>query len=267
MTSITSPIIRTKSLINFKQFHANTQLKSTLSNAQSILPNYPLHSILQKRHSKKRVRFELKLESVQEESSSVVNQENSVVPPTNRISNTWQDIKLLQKAYVKALEKPTLPKTAPSGSKRPSRPSLSPDFDNENSFCSRSFIVENRSPQVVIDFYAVTTPPFYLPTVLHRQGLTSKKLQNSDRKHSLTSVDSSLKQRIHLSTPPRSIPSRKPTNSFNDKKFFSPIVKRIDLTLPTMKDLHPNEKLIRIDNSSRLKMIKEHLQSKKNFLG
>ncbi|CAF1427233.1 unnamed protein product [Adineta ricciae] len=248
MTTITSPIIREKPLTSLKSICTNTSLKST---SQSVLPNYPL---VRKRHTKKRVRFELKLESVQEETSSIVNKESPISKPTTRIVNSWHDNKLLRNAYIKALDKPNTPKRFLSEGKRPSRPSLSPLPDEDNPLCSRSFVV---------DLSSATTSSFYLPNISQRRALTPKKFLSVERQHSVTFVDSSLKQRRHSATPPRSIPSRKTVNSIGDRKFFSPIVKRIDLALPSIKDLNPNERLIRIDNSSQLKLINDSAQSKK----
>ena len=219
------------------------------STPQPILPNYPL---VRKRHVKKRVRFELTLESVQEETSSIVNKESLINQPTARISNPWQDNKLLRNAYIKSLDKP---KRSLSDAKRPSRPSLSPLPDEDNPLYSRSFVV---------DLSSATASSYYLPNISQRRALTPKRFLNAERKRSATPVDFSLKQRLHLATPPRSIPSRRSMSSAGDQKFFSPIVKRIDLVLPSMKDLNPNERLIRIDNSSRLKLITDSTQSKKS---
>ncbi|CAF1220184.1 unnamed protein product [Adineta ricciae] len=244
MTTATSPIIREKPLINLKSICKNASLKST---SQSVLPNYPL---VRKRHTKKRVRFELKLESVQEETSSIVNKESPIAEPTTRFVNSWHDNKLLRNAYIKALDKANTPKRILSEAKRPSRPSLSPLPDEGNPLYSRSFVV---------DLSSTTTSSFYLPNISQRRALTPKKFLSVERQHSATFFDSSLKQRLHSATSPR-----RSVNPIGDRKFFSPIVKRIDLALPSIKDLNPNERLIRIDNCSQLKLIHDSTQAKKH---
>ena len=235
--------------MSLKSICTNTVLKTT---SQSFLPNNPL---VRKHNTKKRVRFELKLESVQEETSSVVTKESPRTKPMTPIVHSWHDNKLLRSAYIKALDKPNTPKRILSKAKRPSRPSLSPLPDEDNPLYSRSF---------VIDLTSATTSSFFLPNISQRRALTPKKFLNVERQHSATFVDSSVKQRLHSATPARSVPPRRSMNSIGDRKFFSPIVKRIDFTLPSINELNPNERLIRIDNCSQLKLINGSAPSRKH---
>jgi hypothetical protein len=122
--------------------------------------------------------------------------------------------------------------------------------------------MRNKSPELVMDLFALTTPPFYLPSIVHRTK-TTKKTNDNESRQSLNFVDFSLKKRVHLATPPRSIRSRKIIDSTSKKTHWCSPVKRIDLTLPVMKDLHCNEKLIRTDNPFGIKTINECFQTKK----
>jgi hypothetical protein len=122
--------------------------------------------------------------------------------------------------------------------------------------------MQNKSPELVMDLFGLTTPPLYLPSIIHRTK-TTKQTNDNESRQSFNFVDCSLKKRVHLATPPRSIRSRKILDSASKKTHWCPSVKRIDLTLPVMKDLHCNEKLIRTDNPFITKTINECFQTKK----
>ncbi|CAF1288922.1 unnamed protein product [Adineta steineri] len=244
MTTVKNPLARARLLQNISTKRTHT---TSFSNPQNILPNYPLIIPSQNRPRKKRVRFQLKLESVKEEKgSSVSNNSNStgiIAQLEKKTFDSLRESRLLHSPRITNLPKQDHSSSAIPKIKRPSRPSLSPE--------SQDSLVYSRS--------------FSMETFIHRPVSPRKDINNGKRQ-SPTFSDSSSKQRLHLATLSRFIQSKKIPIPMNDKNYLLPIVKRIDLISPTMKEAHSNEKLIQIENYIRIKTMKERFPSKKTSL-
>jgi len=254
-------LIGARPLSRLTSVRASTPLKSALSSIQPILPNIVSSTILQKHRTKKRVRFALKLEPVEEDSPLILERENSVVakPKSNkRVIDPWREDGPLYGAYIEYLETKDALTPEIIETNRPS--TAEPDVEPPT--YTHTFLIQSKSPEMVIDSIRVSTPTRHLPRILHR--ITANK--KTDRKSASPVIDSYLKQRINSSTPTRHIQSKKVPNTVCRNQITSkyPTVKRADLALPVIKTLNSsNEKVIRSDRPIETNIVNEFIHTKK----
>jgi hypothetical protein len=249
---------------------ANTPLKSCFSTTiQPILPGLLSPTILEKRQSKKRVRFALKLDAIEEDSLSPdPNPENRVLSPTKpnkRIIDPWREGGPLYGAYVEYLEKQDTLTPDICDTNRPSRPLPLPESELESPVYTHTFVIQNKSPEVLLDAITITAPPLHLPRIVQQTPI-NKRISTNNKKQSVPIISPYTIQRTKVVTPPRQIQSRKLPSPVNHKNNLTPIhptVKRGDITLPSIKELNSNEKSIRTDSSLGIKSNNEYLQTKK----
>ncbi len=170
----------------------------------------------------------------------------------------WREDGPLYGAYVEYLQtKDNLtPEISETNQSSPS------ELEVESSTYTHTFVIQSKSPEVVIDSITVSTPSRHLPRLVH-QAKTTKKTNNR-KQPSPSVVDSFLKPGVNVSAAPRHIQSRKiPVNNKNRLNSTYPIVKRADLTLPSIKTLNSNEKILRTEYPIETKLVNEYLPSKK----
>ncbi|CAF2597021.1 unnamed protein product [Rotaria sp. Silwood2] len=250
---------------------ASTPLKSSFSTIQPILPNTPSTTVSQKRQTKKRVRFALKLDTVEERLSLSKNAKPvvSTTKSNKRITDPWRQDGPLYGAYVEYLEKQGALASDITEIHRPSRPvppSLpSHESELESSAHTKTSFTRNKSSEFVVESITVTASPTNLPRIVHPTTVTRKNNYNN-RRPSLPIIDPDFKQRIDPTISPHTIQSRKTPGSVSYKNHSNSInsaAKQTDFALPLIKDIKSKEKLIRTDNSVGRKIVNENSQSKK----
>jgi hypothetical protein len=237
-------------------------LKPSYSTASPNLPDILSSAVLHKRRTQKRVRFALKLEPVEEDSlpSSRELSASSVSKSSRRVVDPWRHGGPLYGAYVEYLEKhdALTSHDTPTRRPQPPPPPRAPEPGAEPPTYTHTFVIQSKSPEIVINSITVSTPPLHLPRILHRTKKTNKP--------QLPVIDSYVKQQLTLSTSPRMTHSRKSTNSPDPKNHYASVhaaLKRAELNIPAPTGLHPNNKIIQTNNSSGSKSPNDHLQTKK----
>ena len=226
-------------------------MKSALATLQPILPDIASPNVLPRNQPKKRVRFALKLEPEEEKSVTPVDQEQIptfIVNSTKRVSDPWRTNGPLYGVYTEYLEKKDHPTLELLDLNRPGTPVPEP----ESSTYTHTFLIQSKIPEIVVDSITVSTPTRHLPRIAQRTKATKTTVRKSP---SPVAIDPFAKTRPTAVSPPRRIP-----HSANSR---SPTSKRSDLTLPSIKSPHPNEKVIRSDQPLGTKIVNDYLQSKK----
>ena len=248
---------------------ANTPLKSCFSTIQPILPGLLSPTILEKSQSKKRVRFALKLDPIEEDSlSPTPNPENrvsSATKPNKRIIDPWREDGPLYGAYVEYLEKQDTLTPDICATNRPTRPLPPPEPELESPVYTHTFLIQNKSPELLLDAVTISTPQLHLPRIVQQTPI-NKRINTNNKKQSVSIISPYTIQRTKVATPPRPIPYRKlpsPVNQKNNLIPIHPTIKRGDITLPSIKELNSNEKSIRTNSSLGIKNNNEYLQTKK----
>ncbi|CAM4743965.1 unnamed protein product [Rotaria magnacalcarata] len=280
-----NPLSGASPLPGISPMDSSSPIQSNLQTIQSVLPNNFSTTLTEKRQSKKRVRFALKLETVQED-PSLFNNDKSLIGTTKtnqRIIDPWRDGGPLYGAYVEYLDKQGALTSNLAETHRPTRPLPSPlslnKSDVETSTHTNTILGRNKSPEILTESIESGTPPLGLPRILNRTTVTKKNKNNNininnnnnnnnsnNRRPSLPAFDPSLKQRVQSISPSHNIQSKKISGCVNNKKQSPSIhstVKRADVTLPSIKDNKSNEKLIRTDYSGGTKVVNEYCQSQK----
>ncbi len=236
-------------------------MKSSFSTVSPDLPDILSSAVVHKRRTQKRVRFALKLEPVEEDSlpSSRLLSASPMSKSNRRVIDPWRQGGPLYGAYVEYLEKHDALTTPEKHSRRtPPPPPPAPEPGAEPPTYTHTFVIQSKSPEIVIDSITVSTPPLHLPRIIHRTKGTNKP--------QLPAVDSYVKQQLTLSTSPRMIHTKRTSNSPTHKNYYSSVhaaLKRAELNIPTPTGLHPNNKTLRPDNSSGLKSINDPIPTKK----
>ena len=222
---------------------------SSSSDSSDILSGAVLH----KRRRPKRVRFALKLQSVEEDSSpsSRENSPSIVSRSSSRVVDPWRPDGPLYGAYVEYLEKQGAFDNHQPHTRRtpPPRPPPPPEPGAESPTYTHTFVIQSKSPDVVINSINVSTPSFHLPRIVQQNKKTNK--------NPLPVLDSYVKQQLTLSTSPRMTHSKKPTSPPVLKNPYGTVqaaLKRAELALPTTFGLHANNKVTRMEHSSGLKL-------------
>lgn len=249
-------MIDVDSLPKLDAVHTSPSSKSsTSSDSSEILSGAVLH----KRRRPKRVRFALKLQSVEEDSSpsSRENSPSIVSKSSSRVIDPWRSDGPLYGAYVEYLEKQgafdnqqrqTIRRTPPP---RPSPP----EPGAEPPTYTHTFVIQSKSPDVVINSITVSTPSFHLPRIVQQTKKTNK--------NPLPVLDSYVKQQLTLSTSPRMIHTKKSTNPTVLKNPYASVqaaLKRAELNIPPTSGLHANNKVTRVEQSSNFKLNNQQQQ-------
>ena len=249
----------------------STPLSSSYSTIQTILPNILTTAVVNKRRAKKRVRFALTLESIDED---------TLAPDPSRISSAriqsnrrtvdpWREDGLLYGAYVEYLQKQE-PSTVDVPSKpRPSRPLLTspePEESDSGTFTTTYVLPMCKSPEPPVEFNSPSAspgPPLHLPRIIERSNGTKRPNQ---KKTVSPVVHSPTKQRVHLDIPSRPASSKKVSPPVGTKPppvtHYSP-TKRADFALPSMGTLPSQDKLMQGDRPFSAKLLHDYFQSKK----
>lgn len=250
-------IIGAESLPTLNSRHTASSVKKSGS------PDILSAAVLHKRRPEKRVRFALKFESVGEDSLSSSREDSpSLISKSNkRIIDPWRHNGPLYGAYVEYLDKQDaltcndvscIRRTPPPPPPPPPEPGASPIT------YTHTFVIQSKSPEIVIDSITVSTPPLHLPRILHRTQKTNKQ--------KLPILDSYAKQQLTSSTHPRMIHTNKVTNSSNQKPHYASVraaLKRAELNISPTNGLHSNNKITRSENSFGSKFFTEHIQTRK----
>ncbi|CAF1006729.1 unnamed protein product [Rotaria sp. Silwood1] len=270
MTTMKNSLARSSPLPSLHPVHANTQIKSTFATIQPILPNTPSTTVSKKCPTKKRVRFALKLETIEDLSSPKNDKPTvSTIKSNKRITNPRREDGQLYGAYVEYLEKQGALVSDISEVHRPSRPSppqLPPhESERESSAHTKTHSARSKSPEIIVESITGTTAPAYLPHIVHPTAVTNKN-NNNNRRPSLPIIDPNFKQRIDPGIPTHKIQSKKTLGSVSNRNYSNSVhsvAKRTALALPLIKDTKSNEKSMRADNSVGAKIVNEYCQSKK----
>lgn len=218
--------------------------------------------VVHRRRSKKRVRFALKLEPVEEDSRpSSREATTSVLPQSNkRILDPWRQGGPLYGAYVEYLQKQDVFTSTDSRNHRtpPPRAPPPPEPGAEPPTYTHTFVIQSQSPEIIIDSITVSTPQLHLPRILSRAKQTHRQ--------SLPVLDYYIKRQLDLSTSPRMIHTKKLNNALIQKPVIGSVqaaIKRAESILPVTVGLHANNRILRSDNILPSKTMNEPIQQKK----
>lgn len=246
-----------------------------LQTLQPILPNHLSTPTTENRQSKKRVRFTLKLETVQEDLTPLydVKPDIHTINSSKQVFNRWRENAPLYGVYVEHLEKQGALKADASALDRSARQSPSQLQTQkpmlEPSAKANIGQADRKSPEIVRESNQVNIlPSLNLPRVIHQNSATKKNNNNlnNQRQVPLPVLDSSSKQRVNSTTSSNSSQSKKLPTSIGNKKqpnLLNPTVKRGESALPPIKDTKSNMKSNRTDNSAYTKIANDNLQSKR----
>ncbi|CAF2339044.1 unnamed protein product [Rotaria sp. Silwood2] len=250
------------SLPTLDPVHIDKPLKSSFSTVSPNLPDILPTTISHKRQPKKRVRFALKLDPVDEESAPPSREISfSATSQLNkRVIDPWRQHRPLYGAYFEYLEKQDRLPNIENEIRHvpPPVPPPPPEPGTAPPTYTHTFIIQSKSPDLVIDSITISTPPHNLPRIIHRN---KKPVEQQ-----LSSIDTLFKQPLKISTPPRMTHTRKETNISNQKNhdtLVNTALKRVEVNTPSTNGLQPNNKLIRRDNLFTSKYINDHVQTKK----
>lgn len=131
----------------------------------------------------------------------------------------------------------------------------------ESSTFTHTFRIQSKSPEISIDSITASTPSRHLPRVIQRTKPTTRMMS---RKPLSPVIDPYLKQRVNASPPPRQIQSRKiPSNPTTSPNSIQPIIKRADFSLPSIKTINSNDRVLRTEQCLGTKIVNEYFQTKK----
>lgn len=221
-------------------------------------------AVLHKRPRQKRVRFALKLKSVEEDSapSSRESSPSILSKTSSRVIEPWRSDGPLYGAYVEYLEKQGAFNGNSFQNRRtpPPPPPPPPEPGAQPPTYTHTFVIQSKSPDVTINSINVSTPTFHLPRIVNQTKKTNKQ--------PLPVLDSFVKQHLALSTSPRMVHSKKSPNTPVLKSPYTSVhaaLKRAELALPPTYGLHANNKVTRVENSSGLKFNQNnnHLPTRK----
>lgn len=187
-------------------------LKSALSSASA---NLPFNAVLHKRRPEKHVRFEVKLESLGEDSSpsSAQMSPSTMVKSSRRIVDPWRQGGHLYDAYCEYLQKRENLSIDETNLCRTSPTSIEPGIESPT--YTHTFVIETKSPDLVVDAITVSTPAQQLPQILQQTSQTNKR--------KLPTVDSHLKQQLTITTPPRIIRTKKLVPPLNQNYSYAAV--------------------------------------------
>ncbi|CAF0741142.1 unnamed protein product [Rotaria sp. Silwood1] len=237
-------------------------LKSSFSTVSHNLPDILPAPVTHKHHPQKRVRFALKLDSVEEESSS---SSREILPSATsqlnkRVIDPWRQHRSLYGAYFEYLEKQDRLQNNETEMRRvpPPVPPPPPEPGAEPPTYTHTFVIQSKSPDLVIDSITISTPPLHLPRIIHR---SKKPIEQQS-----TTIDSFVKQQLKISTLPRMAYTKKVTSSPNQKNHDASVntaLKRAEVNMPSTNGLQSNDRIVRPDNSFGSKYVNEHVQTRK----
>jgi hypothetical protein len=251
-------IIGAESLPNLNTIRTASPLKPSFSPVSSNSPDILSAAVLHKRPQQKRVRFALKLESVEEDSvpSSRDISPSFVSKSNRRIIDPWRQDGPLYGSYVEYLDKQDSLTSNEFQTRRTPPSPIEPGAEPPT--YTHTFVIQSKSPEIVINSITVSTPPVHLPRILHQTRKTNKQ--------PLPTLDSNVKQQLTLSTAPRIIHTKKVTHISNPKPHYTSVhttLKRTESNLPPTNGLHVNNKLTRSENPFGAKLMNDHMQQKK----
>lgn len=238
-------------------------MKSSFANFSSESSDILSTTVLHKhRPQKKRVRFAVKLEPVDEDSlsSSRDTSASMVSKSSNRVIDPWRQRSALYGAYVEYLEKQDalISNESRIHPTRPPPPPPAPEPGTEPPTYTHTFVIQSKSPEIVVDSITVSSPSFHLPRIRHQPKRPTK--------HQSLTFDSYVKQQLTFSSSPRITHSKRPFNASNAKPHYTPVhaaLKRAELALPPTDGLHANNKITRAENLFGSKFINDSMQSRK----
>lgn len=263
MTTARSPVTRATPLPCLKTKRQHAPLKPTLSRIQPILPDIAASPIALKSPTKKRVRFALKLDPLDESENELPIERLSLpsTPAPHKLrSEPWRENGSLFGAYTEYLQEknaltPDLIETA-----RPTTPS--PDFESSSTF-TQTFHIQTKSPSLVVDSITIRTPSAsQLPRIVER----TKTVKKIVKKPSSPTFDIPSRQRLMTPTPTRTTQVKKtacPANYKNTLNSSQTNFRRNESLLPRLKSSNTTERVIRADHSIGSKLVNEYIQAKK----
>ncbi|CAF0829914.1 unnamed protein product [Rotaria sordida] len=258
-TVMKNPLNNMNSLSTLDPLHIDKSLKSSFSTVFPNLPDILSTTVSHKRQPQKHVRFALKSDSVEEESLPPSREISSAATShlNKRVIDPWRQHRPLYGAYFEHLEKQDkLPNNETEIRRVPPPPP--PEPGAEPPTYTHTFIIQSKSPDIIIDSITISTPPINLPRIIHR---TKKPIEQQ-----LPTTDSYLKTQLKISTPPRIVQRKKTTNLSYQKNPDASVytgLKRAEVNLPSTNGLQSNNKIIRSNNSLGSKYVNDHVQTKK----
>ncbi|UJR33348.1 hypothetical protein I4U23_020797 [Adineta vaga] len=257
---MTNPFSNTDSLSTMDFGQTTLPSKSAVSPVSSDIPTVLSTPSLHKRRPLKRVRFALTLEPVDEDAgpSSPEMSPNLLVKRTKQPFEYSTQTRPLYGNYIEYLKKQNTLQNHETQTDRTPSPLSSSETSTDSPTYTHTFVIQSKSPTILINSITVSNPPLHLPQIVHRK-------KQPTRTQSLT-VDSSLKQQqqqLTLSTPPHMLHTRKLANSTSQRHHYVSIQalpKRKESTPTITSATHLSDK---IDNSIRSKPIKDDSTIKK----
>jgi hypothetical protein len=176
---------------------------------------------------------------------------------TNRVIDPWRPSGPLYGAYVEYLEKQDTFASNESLIHRspPPPPPPAPEPGAEPPTYTHTFVIQSKSPDIIIDSITVSSPPLHLPRICHPIKTSSK--------HQSHVFDSYVKQQLTLSRASRILPSKKHSNAKSNYTSVHAALKRAELALPPTNGLHANNKIVRTESLFGSKLFHDPIQSRK----
>ncbi|CAF3366485.1 unnamed protein product [Rotaria socialis] len=232
-------------------------LRSSLSTVPTDLPERLSTAASHKRPQQKRVRFASKLEFLEEESftSSREISPSPVLKPNKRVIDPWRQHGPLYGAYVEYLEKQNKVTASEIEFRQipPPAPPPPPEPGAQPPTYRHTFVIQSKSPELVIDSITISSPQSHLPRIVQRN-------KNSTRQP-IQVIDSYMRQQLQLSTPPNIVYGRKIANSSNQKypdPSAQPTLKRTIISMPSVNGIQPNNKTTAHENGFRSKFANDY---------
>ena len=213
--------------------------------AQPILPDIPRSISSSKVRTKKRVRFALTLESIEE--TSIVDAPIAVeIKTKKRTVDPWRDEGPLYDAYIEHLEKtpstnienvPLTRLTHP----RPSSPSI--ELESSAPIYTTTYILPKaKTSDAATETVSIPLPPMHLPRIIERTASTAKKTPSKK--------PSPIRQRLQLdgTPPPRPHSSLRKSTAQIKREELTPPLKFASTPRTPVRDIFRTKKLVELTN-------------------
>lgn len=249
------------------QKRQGTPLKPTLSTAvHSILPDLKSPSIIVKSSTKKRVRFALSLDPLEESENEYSSERLSapVTPAPDRSKGEpWRENGSLFGAYTEYLQDTNVLMSDLTESVRPTTPT--PEFESSSNF-AQTYHIQRKSPMLVVDAITITTSANQLPRLAQPPKTVKKTVKKSPTP--MPTFDTLSRPRLvtPTPTPARTTQVKKtvcPTIYKNPFHSSPTSLKRSDLLFPRIKSSNSSERVVRADHTIGSKIVNEYIQAKK----
>ncbi|CAF2048498.1 unnamed protein product [Rotaria magnacalcarata] len=257
ITTTKTPLISVDSFPISDPIRIEKPLRSSLSTIPTDLPERLSTPALHKRSQQKRVRFASKLEFLEEElfTSSREISPSPVLKPNKRVIDPWRQHGPLYGAYVEYLENQGKVTSSEIEFRQipPPAPPAPPEPGAQPPTYRHTFVIQSKSPELVIDSITISSPQSHLPRIAQRNKKPTRQ--------PIQVIDSYMRQQLQLSTPPNIVYGRKIANSSIQKypdPSAQPTLKRTIISMPSVNGIQANNKTAAHENVFRSKFANDY---------